>query len=164
MNLSDTFQVTLPSDTEILVKREFDAPREAVFSAHTKPELLERWMTGPPGWSLTRCDLDLRAGGSAHYEWKGVDGSGFGLRQTIHEFVPPSRMVTTERFEMGEGAPMGVQYVTLEFADAGERTHMTMTLRYDDKASRDGALASGMDKGMAASYDKLDLALTGARA
>jgi len=163
MNLSDTFQVTLPSDTEILVKREFEAPRDAVFSAHTKPELLKRWLTGPPGWSLTHCVVDFRAGGSAHYEWKGPDGDGFGLRQTIHEFVAPSRIVATERFEMGDGPPMGVQYVRMDFTDAGKRTLMTMTLRYDDKAARDGALASGMEHGMAAGYDQLDALLAGAR-
>jgi len=164
MSISQTFQVTLPSDTEILVTRDFSAPLKAVFAAHTQPELMKRWLTGPPGWKMTRCDVDMRPGGSGHYEWQGPDGIGFGLRQTVREFVPPSRVVMEERFDMGDGAPMPVQYVTTEFTESGGRTHMKMTLRYDDRAARDGALASGMDQGMAMGYDNLDrlLSSTGA--
>ena len=161
MSISETFQVTLPSDTEILITRDFSAPRKAVWAAHTQPELMMRWLTGPPGWKMTRCDVDMRPGGSAHYEWQGADGTSFGLRQAIREFVPPSRFVSEERFDMGEGVPMPVQYVTTEFTESGGRTHMKMTLRYDDKTARDGALASGMDQGMAMSYDSLDTLLSG---
>ena len=156
MKISETFHVTLPSDTEILVAREFDAPRDKVWAAHTQADLLKRWLTGPPGWSLTRCELDLRPGGKAYYEWKGADGNGFGLHQQIREFVPTSRIVSEERFDMGAGVPMPTQYVTLLFSESGGRTQMQMTLRYGDKQSRDGALASGMDQGMAAGYDNLD--------
>ena len=160
MNRSETFQVTLPSDTEILVTRDFSAPLKAVFAAHTQPELMMRWLWGPPGWKMTRCDIDMRAGGSCHYEWQGPDGTGFGLRQAIRECVPPSRIVAEERFDMGGGTPMPVQYVTTEFTESGGLTHMKMTIRYDDKTARDGALASGMDQGMAASYDNLDTLLS----
>jgi uncharacterized protein YndB with AHSA1/START domain len=159
MKISDTFQVTMPSDTEVRVTREFDAPRAAVWAAHTQPELLKRWLTGPPGWSLTRCELDLRAGGKAHYEWKGPDGNGFGLDQRILEAAPPSRFVAEERFDMGGGVPMPTQHATLVLEESGGRTQMTLTLRYADKAARDGALASGMDQGMAAGYDQLDRVL-----
>ena len=164
MSIAETFQVTLPSDTEIVVKREFDAPRETVFEAHTKPELLQRWLTGPPGWSMPVCEVDMRTGGSAHYEWKGPDGSGFGLRQTVHEVVAPSRIVVDERFEMGSAPPMPAQHVITEFTETRGRTQMTMTIRYHDKQARDGALASGMNEGMAASYGQLDSVLMGARA
>ena len=161
MNSSQTFQVSLPSDTQIMVTREFDASRDAVFAAHTKPELIKRWLTGPPGWSMTRCVVDFRPGGKAAYEWKGPDGNGFGLNQDIVEFVAPARVVAEERFDMGGGAPMPVQHVTMEFTESGGRTQMKMTLRYESKEARDGALASGMDQGMAAGYDNLDTLLAG---
>ena len=164
MKISETFQVTLPSDTEILVSREFDAPRERVWAAHTQAELLKRWVSGPPGWKVTRCDLDMRTGGEAFYSWTGPDGSSFSLHQKIREFLPTSKIVAEERFDMGAAAAMPVQYVTMQFSDVQKRTLLQMTLRYDSKQDRDGALASGMNDGMAASYDLLDGVFAGKRA
>src|SRR4029450_7347752 len=94
-----TLQVTTPSDREIAMSREFDAPRHLVYEGLTTPELLKRWLLGPDGWSLVVCDLDLRVGGRYRYVWKrDRDGFEMGMGGVYREVVPNERIVSTEGF------------------------------------------------------------------
>lgn len=145
--------VTTPSDREIRVVRAFDAPAKLVWACHTQPDLLKRWMFGPPGWSMPVCEVDLRVGGAYRYRWRSdADGSEFGSAGVHREVTPYTRIVTTERMEGFDGESVN----TLVFEEAGGRTVSTMTMLFPDKATRDGALQSGMSDGMAMGYDRLD--------
>jgi uncharacterized protein YndB with AHSA1/START domain len=156
MSARNTLTVTTPNDLEIVVTREFDAPRKLVWDAMSNPAMIRQWLYGPPGWEMTVCDDDLRVGGGFRWAWRGPEGLEMSMHGSYKEVSPPSKVVRNEIFEMGEGPPMGEQLATLELADRGNRTALTITLRYDSKAARDGAIASGMEHGMAASYDHLE--------
>lgn len=153
---SGKLQVTTPTEREIRITRDFDAPRRLVWDAMTRPELLKRWLFGPPGWSLVVCEDDPRVGGDFHWLWRGPDGAEMSMRGVNHEIVPPERGVRTERFEFGCGPQAGEQLATLVLQETGNRTRMTLTLLYPSREARDGALASGMEQGMAMGYDRLD--------
>jgi len=93
----DKAQVTLPSDREVKVTRSFRAPRTLVYKAYTEPQLVQRWLLGPPGWSMPVCEMDVRVGGTFRWRWRNdQDGSEFGFRGTYREVQPPSRIVNTE--------------------------------------------------------------------
>jgi uncharacterized protein YndB with AHSA1/START domain len=145
-------QVTTPSDREIAMTRVFDAPSHLVFEALTTPELVKRWLLGPPGWSMPRCDIDLKVGGAYRYVWRQDDGGReFGTGGVFREIHPPERLVHTERMD---GAP-GEALVTTSLVEQGGRTTLTLTMLFDSQEARDGALQSGMEKGVAVSYDRL---------
>src|SRR5262245_53302074 len=93
-------KVTTPTDREILMTRVFDAPRNLVFEAMTKPDLLKRWLLGPDGWSLVVCTIDLKVGGAYRYEWRNVDGRTMGMGGVYREIVRPERVVATEKFDV----------------------------------------------------------------
>ncbi|GLC25746.1 SRPBCC family protein [Roseisolibacter agri] len=150
-----TLDVTLPSDREIRVTRTFDAPRAVVFACHTEPDLVRRWLLGPPGWSMPVCDIDLREGGQYRYVWRSdADGSEFGFRGEFREIVAPERVVHTERPDAA--ANMGDALCTLTLVERDGRTTLTQTMRFDTPAIRDQALQTGMTDGMGASYDRLE--------
>lgn len=154
MKTAETLTVTTPSDREIVMTRVFDAPRRLVFDAHTKPELVQRWLLGPPGWSMPVCEIDLRVGGKYRYVWRrDTDGTRMGMGGVYREIVAPERIVNTERFDEpwypGEG--LG----TLVLTERQGKTTLTNTMRYESRAARDGVLKSGMEKGVAVSYDRL---------
>ena len=155
--------VTTPSDTEIVMTREFDAPRPLVWDAMTKPEYLRRWCSGMPGWSLSRCEDDPRPGGKFVWEWTDANGAFMRMGGENLEYAPPERSVRTETFVMGgfDCPPMGTQHVTMTLKEIGDRTHMTILLAYASKEARDGAVASGMADGMNMSYERLDAILVG---
>src|SRR6266545_7527384 len=92
-------KVTTPSERELVMTREFDAPRGMVFDALTKPELVQRWLLGPPGWTMPVCEIDLRVGGKYRYVWQNTDGRNMGMGGTFKEIVRPSRIVTSELFD-----------------------------------------------------------------
>ena len=144
---------TTPSDHEITVTRVFDAPRELVYEAFTKPEIVRRWLLGPDGWSMPICEMDVRPGGRYRWVWR-HDGGGtqFGISGTFHEVVPPERISTTERFE---GISHPETRVTIVLTDEGRGTRMSQTLLYASKEDRDGVLGTGMTSGMEASYSRL---------
>jgi len=147
-------KVTMPSDREIAMTRVFDAPRKLVFDAHTKPELVRRWLLGPPGWSMPVCEMDLRVGGKYRWVWRGdSDGSTMGIGGVYREIVAPERIVSTERFD--EAWYPGEGLNTLVLVEEGGRTTLTQTMRYQSTEARDAVLKSGMEKGVAASYDRL---------
>lgn len=145
--------LTLPSPLEIRISRRFDAPPSLVFDCHTVPALVQRWMLGPPGWTLSIRALDVRAGGRFDYHWTAEDGSGaFGIQGAFVEVDAPRLLVHTEEMEGFDG----VSVETTQFTADGTGTAYVTTLRYATQEARDAALASGMADGMAASYDWLD--------
>lgn len=147
-------QVTMPSDREIAMTRVFDAPRSMVFEAHTKPELVKRWLLGPPGWSMPVCEIDLRVGGAYRYVWRREsDGTTMGMGGVYREIVVPERIVSTERFD--DAWYPGEAVGTLVLVERGKQTTVTQTVTYQSREARDGVLKSGMEQGVAASYDRL---------
>ncbi|PYQ13664.1 MAG: ATPase [Acidobacteria bacterium] len=157
-------EIITPSDREIMMTREFDAPRRLVFDAFTKPELVQRWLLGPPGWSMPVCEIDLRVGGRYRYVWRrDRDGTKMGMGGVYREIVAPERIVATERFD--EAWYPGEAVGTTVLGEQGTRTTLTQTMLYESRDARDAVLKSDMEKGVAASYDRLAalLAWPGAR-
>ena len=154
MKSAATLQLTAPGEREIVMTRVLDAPRKLVFDAFTKPELVKRWLLGPPGWSMPVCQIDLRVGGKYRYVWrKDSDGTEMGMGGVYREIVVPERLVTTERFD--EAWYPGEAVGTLVLVEQRGRTTVTQTMRYESREARDAVLKSGMEKGVAASYDRL---------
>jgi uncharacterized protein YndB with AHSA1/START domain len=145
--------VTTPDARAIQMTRVFEAPRDLVFDAYTKPELLKRWLTGPPGWSLAVCEIDLRVGGRYRYVWRGPDGAGMGMGGTYREVMRPERIVATELFD--EDWTGGETLGTVVFTEQGGKTTLTQTILYSSQEARDGALKTPMAEGMAYGYDRL---------
>jgi uncharacterized protein YndB with AHSA1/START domain len=145
-----TFAVAQPDETSIVVRREFGAPPARVWRAMTEPEHMRRWL-GSPDFPLTTCEMDVRVGGT--YRW--VFGSGersMGVRGTFNEVAAPTRMVSTEQFDDYPGPSVN----TIVLAAQDDGTAMTLTVRYPDRETRDGWVASGMTEGLGQSYDRLD--------
>jgi uncharacterized protein YndB with AHSA1/START domain len=143
---------TTPTDREIVMTRVFDAPRELVFAVHSDPEHLPNWMTGPEGWTMPVCEIDLRPGGGWHFVWRKDDGSEMGMRGEYREVDPPKRLVHTESW--GEDWPETVN--TLVLTEEDGKTTLTTTILYPSKEARDSALETGMKEGASTSYDRLD--------
>jgi uncharacterized protein YndB with AHSA1/START domain len=160
--MRNALKVTTPTDLEIVITREFNAPRELVWDTMSKPELLKRWVSGPPGWEMTVCEEDPRVGGTFRWAWSGPEGALMSMSGVYHEVSPPERCVRTERFDIGCGPEGAEQLATLVLTEQGEKTALKITLAYATKEARDGAAASGMEQGMAAGYDRLDEILEGA--
>ena len=155
MKKSETFNITAHGNREILVTRLFDAPRRLVFDAYTKPELIKQWLLGPDGWSMPVCKVDLRVGGKYRYVWKSdADGREMGMGGIYREVVPPERIVVTEVFD--EAWYPGDAVDTIVLGEKAGQTTLTQTIRYNSPETRDAVLKSPMQKGMAASYDRLD--------
>jgi uncharacterized protein YndB with AHSA1/START domain len=155
MSSAGKLQISTPNDLEVTMTREFDAPRQMVFDAFTKPEFVKRWMYGPDGWCLDVCEFDLRPGGKLRYEWKNTDdGSVMGLSGVYREVVPPEKLVHTELFD--EDWTGGETLVTETFSEEGGKTTVVMTVRYSSQEARDAALKTGMADGMEMGYERLD--------
>jgi uncharacterized protein YndB with AHSA1/START domain len=150
---SGTLQVSLPSDTEILMTRVFDAPRRLVFAALTRAELLRQWFGGPPGWHLDVCEIDARVGGTYRYVWASDKGEVMGMGGTITEFDPPGRMVSTEQFDQAWYEGTGIAAIVLDEQDG--KTTLKLTVRYDSKAVRDHVLSFPATSGVEMGYDRL---------
>jgi len=155
MKNTGTLKVTTPTDREIVMTREFDAPRKLVFEALSKTELLRRWLLGPPGWSMVVCENDQRVGGAFRHVWRDQNGTEMAMRGVYREIVPPERVVRTEVFEFGCDSQSGEQLVTAVLTEQDGRTTLTITVLYPSKEARDATIASGMERGVAASYDRL---------
>jgi len=149
-----TLKVTTPTDREIEMTRVFDAPRRLVWHAYTKPDLVRQWLLGPPGWSMPVCDIDLRVGGKYRYVWRhDSDGTEMGMGGVYREIRAPERLVTTEQFDQSWYPGEGVG--TLVLLEQGGKTTLTLTMLYESREAREAALKSGMEQGVAASYDRL---------
>ena len=153
MNNTGTLTVTTPSDREVAMTRVFDASRALVFEAMTKPELVKRWLLGPPGWSMPVCEIDLRVRGAYRYVWHGPGGKVMGMRGVFREIAPPERCVMTESFD--EPWYPGEAQVTTVLVEQGGKTTLTTTVLYESREIRDSVLKSGMAGGVTASYDRL---------
>ena len=154
--------VAMPTDREIVATRAFDASRELVFDAFTKPELVKRWMVGPDGWSLAVCDIDLRVGGAFRYVWRNdADGNEFVVSGVYTDIVRPERVAHTERFDDPDYP--GESLETWTFDERDGVTTLTMTLLYESKEARNKALELGVDQGIAAGHDHLDALLAESR-
>jgi uncharacterized protein YndB with AHSA1/START domain len=158
MFFPDSFKVSTPSDREIQLSRDFDAPRSLVFDAFTKPELVRRWLLGPPGWIMPVCEIELRVAGSYRYVWRSEkDGSQMGIRGVFREITPVERLVATERFD--DAWYPGEALDTTVFEERRGITRTTITVLYESQEARDTARRSGMEHGMAAGYDRLETLL-----
>ena len=152
---ANKLSVSTPNDLEIVTSRAFDAPRALVFEAHANPEIVQRWLLGPPGWSMPVCEIDLTVGGKLRYVWRNdADGTSFGMTGVFKEIVVPERMVHTEFFT--DNWTGGEALVTTVFTEKGGKTTVTITMRFASKEARDGALATGMTDGMESSYRMLE--------
>lgn len=146
--------VSQPSEREVQITRSFAASAASLFAAYTQPELIKRWQSGPEGWQLTTCQIDLRVDGRYRYEWQHTGGEQMGMSGTFLEIDAPSRLVSTELFDADWTG--GETVVTTTFAENGDTTTVTTTIRYSSQAARDGALQTGMTEGMEASYGQLE--------
>lgn len=155
-------EVSLPSDHEVRVTREFDAPRHLVYRAYTEPRLVQRWLLGPPGWTMPVCEMDVRVGGKYRWRWRSdADGSEFGFHGEFLEVSPPRRIVHTEFYDPGDvGGDMGDgALITVTFTEKDGVTTMTSLMDFKTKAARDSAMSTGMTDGMEQSYQLLDRVL-----
>ena len=152
---SGTATVTLPSDEQILIVREFDAPKHLVYKAWTTPELVMRWWAGRRG-TMTVVEIDLRVGGAWRYAMDANAGFEVAFHGEFREIVPNERIVNTEVFEMpGEGdSPPALN--TVSFDEVDGRTTVSLLVDTPDKAVRDAILESGMEAGMQEHMDLLD--------
>ena len=149
-----TLKVTTPTDREAVITRDVDAPRAMVFDAHTQPELVQRWLLGPPGWTMPVCEIDLRVGGKYRYVWKNADGRTMGMGGTFTEVVRPARVVATQLFD--EDWTGGETIVITDIVEKKGKSTITTTVRYSSRAARDAALKTGMTTGMEAGYERLE--------
>jgi uncharacterized protein YndB with AHSA1/START domain len=149
---SGTAVVTLPADDQILITREFDAPRHLVYKAWTTPELVKRWWAGLRG-EVTSAEIDLRVGGT--WRWVMIADGDFevAFHGEYHEIVENERLVFTEVYE---GMPDASALVTNTFAEQDGRTTLTMLVQHENKEGRDAHIASGMEGGMQESMDALE--------
>jgi uncharacterized protein YndB with AHSA1/START domain len=152
-------QVTTPNDLEIHMTRVFDAPRQLVFDAHVKCELLKRWLFGPDGWELAVCEMDLRPGGKYRYVWRHPKKKQMATGGIIREIVPPERLVTTEQFE--DPWYPGEAVNTMTLVEKGGKTYLLQVMAFETREGRDIALKSGMDSGMEMGYARLDVIFAG---
>ncbi len=156
----ESFRVSTPTDREIRIERDFDALREMVFDAFTRPEIVRRWLLGPDGWTMPVCEIDLRVGGAYRYVWhKESTGVEMGMGGTFLEVVPAEKLVATEVFD--DAWYPGEAIDTTVFAERGGMTRVCLTVLYESREARDIAARSGMEKGMAAGYDRLEHVLAG---
>ncbi len=153
MKNTGTLQVTTPTEREIVMTRVFNAPRHLVFDALTKPELLKRWFFGPPGWSLVVCEVALQAGAAYRNVWRSPDGSEMGMGGVCLEFVPPEKIVATEKFDQPWYPGDATSSIVL--VEQGGKTTLTLTVRYESREARDAVLKTPMEHGVAIGYDRL---------
>ena len=153
-------QISTPTDTTIVLRRTFDAPRRLVWEAMFTPDKMRRWMLPPPGWTTTTCVCDARVGGALELAGKSDEADpAMTLRGVFTEVVLHERAVHTETMALGSGQTVGSLVEQHEFVEQGGATALRITQTYASKEARDGAIASGMDQGMEACYQQLDAVL-----
>jgi uncharacterized protein YndB with AHSA1/START domain len=153
---SKTATVTLPTDEQILITREFNAPKHLVYRAFTTPELVRRWWHAKRG-EVTICEIDLRVGGNWRYVMVADGGLKVGFHGEYREIVPNERIVSTEIYEglpEGVSEEQGATVNTATFAEVDGRTTLTILVQAPSKESRDAIIDSGMEDGL---QDALDL-------
>jgi uncharacterized protein YndB with AHSA1/START domain len=149
---NDSAVVTLPSDTQILITREFDAPRHLVYRAWTTPELISRFWAGDHG-EMTSVEVDLRPGGRWRYVLTANAGFEIAFHGEYREVVTDERIVSTEVFE---GMPDASAVSTTTFTEHDGRTTLTILVQHASKDDRDAHINSGMEAGMQEQMNKLE--------
>jgi uncharacterized protein YndB with AHSA1/START domain len=153
MASQDKVQISTPSDREVVISRTFDAPRHLVFKAWTTPELVQRWLLGPPGTTMPVCEMDLRVGGAIRWVWRSENGDEMGLSGVCRQVIPNERLVHTELFD--EDWTGGETTITIDFLEEGGKTTVRMTVLYASQKARDAAIQTDMADGMNMGYDRL---------
>jgi uncharacterized protein YndB with AHSA1/START domain len=141
-------------DKHIVVTRRFAAPPEAVYRAHTEPELIKKWLLGPEGWTMPVCISQPRPGGKIRYEWANAKGGGFYLTGEYVELGPFGRIVHVERMHLPDATPDN--HVETRFDPDGTGTMMTLRMTLPNAETRAAMLKTGMERGMEASYVRLE--------
>jgi uncharacterized protein YndB with AHSA1/START domain len=141
-------------DKHVIVARHFAAPPDAVYRAHTEPELIQKWMLGPDGWTMPVCISDPRPGGKIRYEWSNGKGGGFYLTGEYIEVRPHERIVHVERMHLPDPTPDN--HIETTFEPDGKGTLMRMRMTLPDEQARAAMLSTGMEGGMEASYVRLE--------
>jgi len=156
MNNMTQNKMTLKTEGDrfVVVTRRFAASPEAVYRAHSEPELLKKWMLGPPGWTMPVCIADPRPGGKIRMEWSDGNGHGFYLTGENLEMEPYKRLVHVERMHLPDPTPDN--HVETLFEPDGSGTLMIMRMTLPNAEVRKSMLATGMETGMEASYNNLD--------
>src|ERR687890_956038 len=149
---SGTATVTLPTDEQILIRREFDAPKHLVYKAWTTPELVKRWWSGNRG-EMTIAEIDLRVGGAWRYVMVTDEGFEVAFHGVYREIVPNERIVSTEVYE---GMPEGEALNTVTLTETEGRTTLTVLVQHSSKEARDAHIDSGMETGMQEGMDLLE--------
>ena len=152
MTTSRKAVVTLPTDTQILITREFDAPRDLLYKAYTTPDLIRRWWSGDRG-EVTSAEIDLRVGGSWRYVMTANGGFEVAFHGTFREIVPNERIVSTEIYE---GMPDAEAVDIATFTEADGRTTLTILVQHQTKENRDAHINSGMEGGMNEAFEHLE--------
>ena len=153
--LTNKMTLETEGETHVIVTRRFAASPEAVYRAHTDPKVIQQWLLGPEGWVMPVCINEARPGGIFRYEWTKADGSqGFHITGEILEMEPGHRIVHVERMHMPDALPD--TRIETRFDAAGEGTLMTMRMTLPDAQTRAMMLATGMERGMEASYARLE--------
>lgn len=152
---TNKMHVELINDSDIVVRRRFDASQHLVWRAHTEPELVKRWMLGPDGWTMPVCEIDLRPGGEYKHRWRNdKDGSEFGFFGTYEKVEPENCIVHTEHPDWEPEAPPTVN--TLTFKPEGDGTELTLVISCISGDMRQMILDTGMVDGMEQTYDRLE--------
>jgi uncharacterized protein YndB with AHSA1/START domain len=151
-------KLTTKGENEVIVTRKFAAPRVAVYRAHTEPEMIQKWMLGPAGWTMPVCISDARPGGKIRYEWSNGKGAGFYLTGEYLELVPSARIVHVERMHLPDPTPDN--HVETTFEPDGNGTSMRIRMALPDERARTAMLSSGMGAGMEQSYKRLETLLS----
>ena len=152
--MKNMLKVTTPSDREVLMTRVFDAPRALIWDAMTKPDLVKRWLFGPPGWTMVVCDIELRVGGAYRYVWRNTDGGVMGMGGVHREVIHQERIVCTQLFD--EDWTGGEAVGTLVLTERDDKTTLTNSVLYSSREARDAVLRTPMEQGMAVGYDRLE--------
>jgi uncharacterized protein YndB with AHSA1/START domain len=155
MVTSGTATVELPTDDQILITREFDAPKHLVFKAFTTPELVRRWWSGKRG-EMTIAEIDLRVGGQWRYVMETSDGFEVAFHGEYREIVPNERVVSTEIYEIPDQGDSPPTVNTATFTEVDGRTTLTVLVQCPDKELRDTIIDSGMEGGMQEGMDLLE--------
>ncbi len=158
-------EVSTPSDREVLIKRSFDAPATLVWRAYTDPELMRRWLTAMPGWSMPVCEMTTDVGGKYRWRWRNEEnGQEFGFTGELLEVELHSKIVHTQLFDPGNlGESMGGEpsIITVTFNETDGTTNVATSIKFASQEDRDAAMSTGMTDGMEMSYKQLDSVLAG---
>lgn len=152
-------QVTTDADRSVTITRTFDAPRATVWRAFTDGAILARWLPGPPGWTMDRCEISVTPGGGYLWRWRDDrTGQSFGFKGTYLVVEPGVRLVDVQTFDRGaRDEPLsGLTKNKILFRDEGHGCRVISKTRYPDTATRDAVIAQGLEQGMEVSYRRLD--------